>query len=1010
PNIILYHAGAAATRSGPTAAWIASYWHGLQLIKQRSGSEKVLWIDLTGDFSQSRLARDRLRISCQEQDVREIWDRIEWVGLSGGVTALLSGESSIPNLLSELDAHLDATGLSMIVVSGWSDLEESTPEFRTKPLMSIKKALIESISRTAIPVLWFMSPRVSEETSVIYQSRAFGPVDDMLLDDKVAETIWNLPVKPYAFGQITPLLDDLRVIICEQGDDIYPELVEVPPLKEWSSRFWTQQRGGKASYQGTRGRIVLEASDVKESSFLRNEMLQAALEMVPQLRAKRKREESLSVMIEKQPISTTPGIPSRLIYRSYGHKIGMGKGYAASTQSVPAISFRRRYRVDSVSESEIRVTTRIPHLASMRMVGLDHDLARKIEHERLHQVLDFLANLDSESSDTTSLWLSFLSLLEEILATSKDPSMDSAAIPRFLEMHPVSSEVWEVIYWIREKTLLDGVNPRERRLLDVILSQEPAIIQEVGNYLLLLILGISHKYPAIGTDGIKRLWKDASGWVLMQLGLRFDRPVAFNVCALWNFLCKSARYYGTRIVVSNPDTKGIVIVVEAPENLNDFWLFIEEPTNTDRILSGVWRGLNPFFPNDKMRWGLVSHDDITSSAAACDAPSEEYGVVIHHEGDQRYLWIREEYTWQLLGEVQLVRQCRQLLDIRGMHITAQPDSHILPPPAKEEDSHELRIRIQKKLADIRERARRRVPVKIHLDIERNDFVIILLEDNQVLEEVRLRKTAEMIDFLRIPIILHGLSTDFEVYKDAYTWNPYEDIEFGELKIIRPFVERRNPFPGFQFTLPRDVTGFSSLEQEELRVEITHDKSLCPLFLGKSLQHDTCWRMQVHDVINPSLALHLSKRVTDLDIFRLQAAEEIIMGNKQYHLQLRFTPNPTSRDGVVFRESGRIAWQLGLRRLPAGTYLEMDQEKLVCALQKHKNEVQLIVRSNKTADQVYSWLLFKTDSKPDEEELLEALDQTLEGIVETYFGDNQSVEEDVSGYEELVSDLRTMIED
>ncbi|MHA1908956.1 MAG: hypothetical protein ACW98Y_16760 [Candidatus Thorarchaeota archaeon] len=88
---------------------------------------------------------------------------------------------------------------------------------------------------------------------------------------------------------------------------------------------------------------------------------------------------------------------------------------------------------------------------------------------------------------------------------------------------------------------------------------------------------------------------------------------------------------------------------------------------------------------------------------------------------------------------------------------------------------------------------------------------------------------------------------------------------------------------------------------------------------------------------------------------------------------------------------------------------MDQEKLVFTLLKHRDEVQLIIRSDKTDDRVYSWLLFKQDSDLDVDKVLEMTDQVLEQIVETYFNNNQSVRDALLNYDDLISTVKKEIE-
>ena len=65
-RFILYLSAASASRSGPTAAWIARYWHGLEYLYELSKLMKdaeIIWFDISGDFSYQPLTKTRLRLN-----------------------------------------------------------------------------------------------------------------------------------------------------------------------------------------------------------------------------------------------------------------------------------------------------------------------------------------------------------------------------------------------------------------------------------------------------------------------------------------------------------------------------------------------------------------------------------------------------------------------------------------------------------------------------------------------------------------------------------------------------------------------------------------------------------------------------------------------------------------------------------------------------------------------------------------------------------------------------------
>ena len=1009
-NIILYLSARANTRSGPTAAWIAQYWDGLEYIRQSTRpAKRTVWLDLSGDFSSEKLARRRLHISGHPRATQELWDRIEWMDVSQLVDSPLYGGGLPEAVSTAVSATIGRSGAGLIVVSGWEELEESTPQHLAAALRQVHQQLVRSLSGTGSPVLWFASPDIDATTSSVYQGhRLRSPSASRPFEGNVREVIWDLPVKPYAFGQMTPLLDDLRVIIHERDGSFQTDLAEVPCLRGWSSRFWTQKRA-EGRGQQRRGRVPLEAEDVLNSAHLTNELAQSALGLLSHHGAETiSPDYSVGIKIEAQPLrDISPPIVSPLTYQPRRRKVRVGKGYAVSSVSVPEITHPRGYREQQVKADEIRTTTRSPALLSLEMKGLGYEEVYRTEMRRVKDTLDFLTNLDYENQ-VAGPWYEFLDSLNDAIETIEAPTSETHLISRFLKTHPLSSDLWESLLWTREGTLLEGVGPRSRRLLGTALSQDSRVVSDTGTYLVLLLLAVTKINPSLGQRGIRVLWEDVKSWYLMQLELRISRRIRFNVRSIWSRLCRRAEYLLSDKSHSSVAARGKVMIDEASDGLNDFWLVVEDPYNTDRLLSGVWRGMNPFSLDEKMHWGLVRHDDIAASVAACRDPSDEFEVMIVHDGSDNYLWMREEIEWQLLGRVELVRRGGQLTDIRGMRITGLSDGDMEYPTALDNNQDELGVRIQRKLEMVEERAKKRIPVKIALVVDKNEFVISLIEDDELIEEVRTMHTAVLLHFLRGPLVGYAQSPEFEVYKEFYTWNPYEDIDYGELEVVRPYVERRKPLFGLHSSLPANAVDFSSLKIEDLRIEVVHDESVCPIALGESLSHDSCWRVRASEASNRMVTENLNRVMTDLDIFRLYSAGEIILGNTRYQLQIEFSPDPVTRDGVVFRESGRIAWLLGLKRIPAGTYSEMNKEKLICSLLKHRNEVQFIIRSDKTDDRLYSWLLFKTDSKVGEMEILEAVDQIFEGIMESYFNDDRHIEDVVSNYDDFLADLKEEI--
>ncbi|MHA1935106.1 MAG: hypothetical protein ACW97A_07465, partial [Candidatus Thorarchaeota archaeon] len=1004
-SIILYLTARANASSGPTAAWIAQYWHGLDYLQQISKSkERILFLDLTGDFSSGRLSRSRLRISEHRLQVQKLWDRIERVDISGVANAVLSGDLTSQEAGSLIETQIESSKLTIVVVSGFGDLEDSTSSHRRSLLTQLQRGIVHSLSGVEHMVLWFSKPRVDENTSSMYQGRTIkSPEVGSPFEGRVRQTVWNLPVRPYAFGQMTPLLDDLRVIIQESADGIKTELIEVATLRNWSARFWTQKKPQGKKQRGKRGRVPLDASDVLGSEYLKTDLIQSALELLPHIRQTApKGEQSVTAKIEaqsKRDISR-PVLP-RLTYQPRRRGVGAGKGYSPSAVTIPAITHSRGYRNQDVRENEITISCRVPLLSTLGMVGFDIDSANKIELARVSETLDFLIELSIfDDIDNAKSWYDFLLSLRDVMEDIGSQISDVDRIARFLETHPTSSDLWESLQWSSQSHLLSGLNSRARGPLEARLHQDPLILQHTGNYLILLLLGVFEIHTSLGYIDVRNLWDTLKPWQLMQLGLKSRRPVWFNVDMVWKRLLGKTDSLVQDIRSSSIIVKGQVLVVEAPENLNDYWLFLEDSSNPDRLLCGIWRGQNPFVDSEKTQWGLIRHDAIAESAAKCGNPVERFDVAIRVEGNQNELWLHDEGSWESIGTLDLVRRYRGLIDIRGIKVSSPIETDLALIVDQDDYARKLVSRIATKLDQIREKSKKRIHVEIRLNVEGTDFVIQLKEEDTPIEEVRVKQTRHLIQFLRGPLIGARGDSDYAIYNEFYTWNPYSDVTYGDMAAIRPFVECRRPYTHFKYSLPSSASEFSSLETRSVRLQVKHDESLCPIASGEAKEHGLCWRIK-------SDIDQLRMTLSDNEILRILTAGEIVSDGIRYLVNMDFEPDLITRDGVVFRESQSIAWFFRARRIAPGTYLEMIEEQLYCSLIRHKDELQLTLQSTKTGDIVYSWFLVKLTDDIDVDDMVDQTEVTLSEISESYFGKKTDPPR-IINYLETLDDVKSRI--
>ncbi len=292
-EFILYLAAESSTSGGTSAAWIAKYHHGLQNIKEwreKTGKSKILWVDLADEFLHSGLRESRLNlfprsgraidvIRAHDESVRNVFDSIELIGLLGEVQKFLFEEQE------EVSIQCN-TKPDLIVVSGWDRILGSTPSPYDEKLRNLKARLVSQLAKQSeTSILWFDVPIPDEQNSSVYLTRTLIPFyDDSPFFGQVTRIIWNMPVAPESevipddwispYTATAPYYDDIRVIITQEKRGFTAELVNVPPLVGWSSKF-------RSDYRETDLDILLKKS-VPEAD-VRERMKVLAFDLIPWL-------------------------------------------------------------------------------------------------------------------------------------------------------------------------------------------------------------------------------------------------------------------------------------------------------------------------------------------------------------------------------------------------------------------------------------------------------------------------------------------------------------------------------------------------------------------------------------------------------------------------------------------------------------------------------------------------------------------------------------------------------
>jgi hypothetical protein len=220
-------------------------------------------------------------------------------------------------------------------------------------------------------------------------------------------------------------------------------------------------------------------------------------------------------------------------------------------------------------------------------------------------------------------------------------------------------------------------------------------------------------------------------------------------------------------------------------------------------------------------------------------------------------------------------------------------------------------------------------VTIHLEMMHGECQATFTnEEDEVLQMVNLENTTDLITLLRRPMLKSGpMFTDCGKY---VTWSVFEDIQFGDLGFLRPYVSykaaRSTPEE-----LPKRLAQFFE-EAETIPVGIEHDKSICPIAIDYAADHGECWRITLPSDGPKLVKRQLGRAMTGEEINGLLAPERLYVG-KLYQLEISL-PNVSEKDeSVVFHEEMFIRMFLRsngliLKRLNPGTYLNVLEQKWI----------------------------------------------------------------------------------
>ncbi|TFG30351.1 anti-sigma factor [Candidatus Thorarchaeota archaeon] len=362
------------------------------------------------------------------------------------------------------------------------------------------------------------------------------------------------------------------------------------------------------------------------------------------------------------------------------------------------------------------------------------------------------------------------------------------------------------------------------------------------------------------------------------------------------------------------------------EDIQSWWMVIQDPAHTARMLVGCFIDRPP--DKDGFLWAENKQKLLTQSSLDNILGYSQTVLIGRKAQEKLEVWMSKDDDEPVyagvfevkgqgrstIGNLQAIRQT----------ITEEPNeapSFTIHPPES----------FYKRAVDSLRRYFTSIssptPVNVHLEMI-DDLCHVVLRDTEgnEVQDIPFDYTADLIALLRWPMVKGGpMFTDSGEY---VTWSIFDDIDYGELDFIAPYVTytaaRKTPAE-----LPKSVSQFLD-ESRSLSVSLAHDASVCPIISGTAVEHDSCWRIELPSNCPTRVRKQLDRPLTGEEVNGILAPGRLFTG-RLYRFESTLPPLSEKDESIVFHEERYIRMLLrskGLRlkRLPPGTFLHVPNQE------------------------------------------------------------------------------------
>jgi hypothetical protein len=650
-------------------------------------------------------------------------------------------------------------------------------------------------------------------------------------------------------------------------------------------------------------------------------------------------------------------LPDRLRFRFYQYKDRIeSDGRIKRLLPMKKINRRRECRTMRLGIRPPKRTTKPPSEAFLSVRAVSNRSVAWMELRALSNTIEFLQGTQQRSDEGEDLLQRIgdaLEIEEEKVSTiSSDELMNRLRLVRqTLETNDFSKTLWKRLWPVRSK-IPKSLDSDQRRHIERTRGKHPDLLLITGNHLFILILAaLGGGQSVVHTDSLESLWKYVTPWHLMGLGLRANYPKSHTTGSSVldrQKLLPRLRQRAARLnaMLETMNSAGdvrfgqlIVPVASGDASSDMLWLVFQRRPGGQEMNAALLtsRGVDSTLPPPALLKALVSEktywseSDISrlSKHAAIARKMTGTPIMIARHRDLQAIWVLdgEKGIWSPVGRVDYTtRRVENVTLVRTITIQEEPLLEAIP-------THDVRrlpsylndpIDVAMLIMDRGLEGCRSVKCHVSLDHDESMYSIIFVDsDNQPVEDEQkplqllVNRTADLLELLRRP--------DYEcepvvVESERLIWNRFRDIEYtSDVAVIRPWVERKNPFGQLAFALPPTADDLMLAERDvDLELEVYHDPWTCPLRyisledirrerkkgshvdsdylfrfvppLGQperlanesGMSHGSCWRFRIYSrqSIPPEVLELREIRMTDSLAMSLASARELVYWSEE----------------------------------------------------------------------------------------------------------------------------------